>query len=92
MLKTPISVQFVDVTELFTWRLSLSPYILLSEAMPDEATIPACIDFNLSISHSEENTANLELYREYIITQINLRLGVQGAALYTVRLLGADRL
>ena len=91
MLKTPISVQFVDAKELFTAQtIAITPYILLSEATPDEATIPTCIDFNLSLSAIQENAENLELYREYIIKQIQLRLGVQGAAMYTVRLLGAE--
>ena len=91
MLKTPISVQFADAKELFTPQtIAITPYIRLSEATPDEATIPTCIDFNLSLSAIQENAGNLELYREYIIKQIQLRLGVQGAAIYTVRLLGAE--
>ena len=91
MLKTPISVQFADAKELFTPQtIATTPYILLLEATPDEATIPTCIDFNLSLSAIQKNAANLELYRVYIIKQIQLQLGVQGAALYTVRLLGAE--
>ena len=63
MLKTPISVQFADAKELFTPQtIAITPYILLSEATPDEATIPTCIDFNLSLSAIQKNAENLELY------------------------------
>ena len=44
----PIILSFSDAKELFCAEsVAVNPYLLLVNAKPDDATIPACLDFNL---------------------------------------------
>ena len=82
MTKEPSIVSFTDAKELFfSATIAVNPFVflLLADAPPDDATIPTCIDFGLSLNAVQENVEDLELYRSFILKQMMLRLGVQGA-------------
>jgi hypothetical protein len=60
------------------------------EAKPDDVAIQASIDFNISISAVMENASDLDLFRTFITKQMKLRMGVQGALVYGVKLMGKE--
>ena len=61
--------------------------MLLADASLDEArpTIPACADFNLSLTAKQENAVDLYLHPTFIVKQMMPRLGwkVQSCMLLT---------
>jgi len=91
MSQAPITISYVDAKELISAEISaVNQFLMLAEATPDEATIPTCVDFGFCLSSIQENAADLDLYRAFIVKQIALRWGTQGAAIYTVKLLGPE--
>ena len=91
MSQAPITISCVDAKELISAEtIAVNQFLMLAEATPDEATIPTCVDFGFSLSSIQENAADLDLYRAFIVKQIALRWGTQGAAIYTVKLLGPE--
>ena len=87
----PILLSFSDAKELFCPEtIAVNPYLLLVNAKPDDATIPACVDFNLILSSVMENVGDAEAYRGFIVKQIQLRLGVPGALIHAVKLRGQE--
>ena len=91
MTRVPVLIPFSDAGELFNPRtIAISPYQLLSEAKPDDIAVYASIDFNVSISAVMENASDMDLFHAFITKQMKLRIGVQGALVYGVKLLGKE--
>jgi hypothetical protein len=91
MSQAPTTISCVDAKELISAEtIAVNQFLMLAEATPDEATIPTCVDFGFSLSSIQENAADLDLYRAFIVKQIAFRWGTQGAAIYTVKLLGPE--
>ena len=89
MSREPVIVSFMDAKELFSpATIAVNPFLLLADATPDEATIPTCVDFGISLSAVQENAGDLDLYRAFVAKQMMLKMSVQGAVVYVVNLLG----
>ena len=91
MSREPVIVSFMDAKELFSpATIAVNPFLLLADATPDEATIPTCVDFGISLSAVQENAGDLDLYRAFVAKQMMLKMSVQGAVVYVVKLLGKE--
>ena len=86
-----VSLTFSDAKDLFNPQsIAITPFLLLADAKPDDATIIACVDLGLSVSAVQENVDELDVYRSYIARQFALKMSVQGAQVYAVKLLGGE--
>lgn len=86
-----VPLTYSDAKDLFSPQLiAITPFMLLVDAKPDDATIVACVDLGLSVSAVQENADELEVYRAYIARQFALKMSVQGAQVFAVKLLGGD--
>ena len=86
-----VSLTFSDAKDLFSPQsIAITPFLLLADAKPDDATIIACVDLGLSVSAVQENADDLDVYRSYIARQFALKMSVQGAQVYAVKLLGGE--
>ena len=86
-----VPLTYSDAKDLFSPQLiAITPFMLLADAKPDDATIVACVDLGLSVSAVQENADELEVYRAYIARQFALKMSVQGAQVFAVKLLGGE--
>ena len=86
-----VPLTYSDAKDLFSPQLiAITPFMLLADAKPDDATIVACVDLGLSVSAVQENADELEVYRAYIARQFALKMSVLGAQVFAVKLLGGE--